>query len=74
MPTPNGATHCRRLRTKAGLSMIELAVKAGVSPGTIQRLEYASSPDEVEHITIGSVIKVSDALGVRPWQLYAELG
>jgi DNA-binding XRE family transcriptional regulator/predicted RNase H-like HicB family nuclease len=55
------AVELRRARTEAGLTLPQLAEKAGVSPKEIQQLE---SPASVP--VIGEVAKIAAALGMRP--------
>ena len=53
-------TGMRALRERAGLSQIELAVRAGVSVGAVQKLE---GPGLVTEDTARAIARV---LGVRP--------
>lgn len=43
-PPPRYGDSLRKQREDAGLSQVELAAEAGVSRGTIQRLEYGHEP------------------------------
>lgn len=64
-PSLGGRVGCygsriRQAREKNGLTQLELAVKAGVTPATICRLERAH---QTPHLS--TVIKIADALGVE---------
>ena len=57
----------RRLRREAGLSQRELAGKAGVSPGTVYRLENG-----LRGAYPATLRKLAAALGVSPADLMLE--
>jgi len=54
--------------------MLDLAGLAGVSQGLIYKLETAECGDDLGHMYITSLLRVSGALGVPPVKLGPALG
>ncbi len=59
----------RTLRTGAGLSQEQLAVKAGLSSATVGRIEAATHTP-----SLATLAKLAEALGVTVAQLVADAG
>lgn len=53
-------------RTQAGLSQYEVALRAGIQPSYLARLENGEATHPCEHVVHG----LARALGVRPTDLY----
>ena len=51
-------------RAKAGASRAEVAAQAGITPGTLGRIERGER-DPI----ISVAVRLAGALGVRPWEL-----
>lgn len=60
---PDPLTRIRQLRTERSMSQLELAQRAGVSLGTIARLESLHSPDKLFHTKVGPLVRIANALG-----------
>ena len=67
-------TTLRHLRKRANLTQPELAVRAGVSIGTVIRFERATNPKDAESIGVGLLLKIADVLGIPATVLYPRLG
>ena len=52
----------RELRERAGLTQLQLAVKAGLTPSTVYKLEAGKS----KRPGYTTIQRLADALGVRP--------
>lgn len=61
------AAHLKRLRTERGLTLDALAARAGVSRGMLIQIEQARS-----NPSIGTVVKIGDALGVSVGSLLED--
>lgn len=54
-------------RRARNLSQETLAEELGLSPGYLRRVEGGK-----ENLTIGSIAKLAEALGLSPWDLLAK--
>lgn len=63
----------RAARTSQGLTIIELAVRAGVSKGVIERLEHAPDRATLERTSLKTLRRVADALGCRMEEVFPGL-
>ena len=59
------AERLKRLREKRGLTVGQLALRAGLTEAAIRKMEYG---DTKGHGLING-LKIADALGVDPWEL-----
>ena len=59
----------RRIRDSQGLTLADLAARAGISSAMLSRLETGRTSPSLE-----TIVSLSSALGVRPSQLLQEIG
>lgn len=66
-------TRLKELRELCDLTQNELAVKADVSLGTVQRIENAVEHDELRGVGLGRLIALAATVNVRPVEVYPRL-
>lgn len=66
-------TRLRSLRESANESQHSLSARAGVSVVTLQKVELATTHDELDTVKVGTLRRLADALGVSVPELYPGL-
>ena len=66
-------TRCRELRRRRKMTQEELAHSAGVSHGSVRKLDTAQSEEDLGSLYVTTLFQVAAALGVRPVTLWPRL-
>lgn len=61
----NFGIRVRELRKQKGFSQFELAIECGIPKNQIGRIERAEI-----NTSLGTVLKISKALNIEPWELF----
>ncbi|NBD18453.1 MAG: helix-turn-helix domain-containing protein [Cyanobacteria bacterium] len=59
----------REIREYRGLSQIELAEMMGIKPQTLSRLEVKAAKGELRNVSLDTLDRLCEALGVLPYEL-----
>lgn len=66
-------TRVKELRGELGLTQMGLAVKAGLSLGTVRHIEAASDLAELSQVGVGRLFELANALQTTPVGLMPSL-
>ena len=70
---PIYVTRARDLRHRASMTLVQLAVRAGISTGVLHKMETAEADDDLLLMGVDKFLKVADALDTTAASVYPRL-